>query len=127
VRAQGAAEIVLERCTGYLDGAGAAVALDEPMRAELDAVITGMASRGLRTLCLALRELPRERGLPDGYLEAAPDDDLTLCAIVGIKARPRAAPDAAAACFRNTNRNEDERALCASVGCQVCLLEPYQV
>ena len=44
-----------------------------------------MARTGLRTLCLAVRELPREKGLPDGYLEAPPDEDLALCAIVGIK------------------------------------------
>ena len=40
-----------------------------------------MARTGLRTLCLAVRE----QGLPDGYLEAPPDEDMTLCAIVGIK------------------------------------------
>ena len=85
---QGAAEIVLAQCTGFLDAAGSRAAMDDAARAELEDVITGMASSGLRTLCLSLRELPRERGLPDGYLEAPPDEDLTLCAIVGIKVAP---------------------------------------
>lgn len=52
---------------------------------ELEGCILSMARTGLRTLCLAVRELPREQGLPDGYLEAPPDEDMTLCAIVGIK------------------------------------------
>ncbi len=56
---------------------------------ELEGCILSMARTGLRTLCLAVRELPREAGLPEGYLEAPPDEDLTLCAIVGIKARRR--------------------------------------
>ena len=54
---------------------------------ELEGCILGMARTGLRTLCLAVRELPHEKGVPDGYLEAPPDEDLTLCAIVGIKVR----------------------------------------
>ena len=63
---------------------------------ELEGCILSMARTGLRTLCLAVRELPREQGLPDGYLEAPPDEDMTLCAIVGIKV---GAPDVRLLCL----------------------------
>ncbi|KAK9840937.1 hypothetical protein WJX81_001285 [Elliptochloris bilobata] len=98
---EGAAEIVLDRCTGFLNSAGERAAMDEATRSELEGVIMGMATQGLRTLCLAVRELPREGGLPDGYLEAPPDEDLTICAIVGIKDPVRKeVPDTMPTCQR---------------------------
>ena len=85
---QGAAEIVLARCVALLGERGE----EEPMRAEvrsaLEARITGMAASGLRTLCLAQRRLGRTRSdHAPGFFNTPPDEQLTLCCIVGIKAR----------------------------------------
>jgi magnesium-transporting ATPase (P-type) len=58
---KGAAEMVLSRCVGLVGTSGAVEPMTEVLQAELLGVITEMASRGLRTLCLAYRG---ERGLP---------------------------------------------------------------
>ena len=55
---QGAAEYVLANCTRYMNEAGEVVELGSQVREELQAAITAMADRGLRTLCLAYRDMP---------------------------------------------------------------------
>jgi magnesium-transporting ATPase (P-type) len=93
VRLQGAAEIVLRRCVSVMDPSGAEVPLSDGMRKVLEDTVTSMASSGLRTLCLTARDL--EASLADGppeALENPPDEQLTLCCIVGIKVCPRKAP-----------------------------------
>ena len=59
------------------------------MRSVLEETVTTMASTGLRTLCLTKRDINESMadGQPD-FFENPPDDNLTLCCIVGIKARP---------------------------------------
>lgn len=83
---QGAAEIVLARCVAVL-GEGA---LEQPMSAEtrcaLEAGITGMAASGLRTICLAQRRFAGVRSdYKPGFFDEPPEDELTLCCIIGIK------------------------------------------
>ena len=79
---------MLARCVALL-GEGA---VEEPLSAEarcaLEADITGMAASGLRTLCLAQRRLAGARSdYSQGFFDKPPDKQLTLCCIVGIKAR----------------------------------------
>lgn len=50
---QGAAEMVLSRCVAMIDSTGRALPMTEQLQSELLATVTEMASRGLRTLCLA--------------------------------------------------------------------------
>ena len=58
------------------------------VRSALEARITGMAASGLRTLCLAQRRLGKSRSdHAPGFFDTPPDEQLTLCCIVGIKAR----------------------------------------
>ena len=60
------------------------------MRAVLEETVTTMASTGLRTLCLTKRDI--DESLADGqpeFWENPPDDNLTLCCIVGIKVSHR--------------------------------------
>ena len=76
---KGAAEMVLEQCVKYIDASGRIANMSTNKRNELQGVITGMADKGLRTLCLAYREFEGE--VP----EESPDKDLTACCIVGIK------------------------------------------
>jgi len=93
---QGAAEIVLARCTALLDAGAAEQPLSAAARADLEAYITAMAASGLRTLCLAQRRFAGGRAdWPPGAFDEPPDEQLTLCCIVGIKAR---APSAWSAC-----------------------------
>lgn len=80
---QGAAEYVLANCTRYMNEAGEVVELGSQVREELQAAITGMADRGLRTLCLAYRDMPDAP--PASKLDEQPAEDLTACCIVGIK------------------------------------------
>ncbi|KAK9867201.1 hypothetical protein WJX84_002696, partial [Apatococcus fuscideae] len=62
-------------------------------------VITAMAERGLRTLCLAYRDMPDAPAASE--LQEQPAEDLTACCIVGIKDPVRKeVPDAVAVCKR---------------------------
>ena len=72
-----------------MDDAGSAVPLSDEMRAKLEETVTTMASSGLRTLCLTLRDM--DEGMAEGnaeFWENPPDEQLTLCCIVGIKVTP---------------------------------------
>ncbi|EIE19492.1 calcium-translocating P-type ATPase [Coccomyxa subellipsoidea C-169] len=99
---KGAAEIVLRRCVSVMDPSGNVVPLEDAMRAVLEETVTTMASTGLRTLCLTKRDI--DESLADGqpeFWENPPDDNLTLCCIVGIKDPVRKeVPGAVATCQR---------------------------
>lgn len=83
---KGAAEMVLTRCTAMLDASGASVPMTEALKSEMEAVVTDMASTGLRTLCLAYTDFEAQAaGRPDDYFEKPHEQDLTMLCIVGIK------------------------------------------
>ncbi len=65
---------------------GSVVPLGAEQRAELNEVVTQMANRGLRTLCLSYTDFPAEGNPPD-FLEKSYDENLVAICIVGIKVR----------------------------------------
>ena len=79
---KGAADVLLDRCVGVWTPRGI-VAVDKPalLKANED-----MASRGLRVLCLAMREWEQ---LPDTVSCATVEVDLTLVGLVGMMDPPR--------------------------------------
>ena len=79
---KGAAEMVLDQCVKYIDASGKTENMSTNKRNELQGVITSMADKGLRTLCLAYKDFEGE--VP----EESPDEDLIACCIVGIKVWP---------------------------------------
>ena len=83
---QGAAELVLKRCVSVMDDTGSVVPISEELRVKLEETVTSMASTGLRTLALTMRDM--DEGMAEGssnFWENPPDEQLTLCCIVGIK------------------------------------------
>ena len=75
--------MVLDRCTKYIEADGSAADLNNDKRQELSEVISSMADKGLRTLCLSYRQYEAQS---NGQLpEESPDEDLIACCIVGIK------------------------------------------
>lgn len=95
---KGAAEWVLQKCDTVADSSGAIVPLNDAMRAQLMEVVVGMASRGLRCICLASRQLPiDDPSRPADFFEdsANLDQQMTAMAIVGIKDPVRAEVPAA--------------------------------
>ena len=85
---QGAAEWVLQKCTHFLNTDGLADEMTEEQRTALYEVVTEMASRGLRTLCLAYTDLPLvDESRPADYFENPHADALIATCIVGIKVR----------------------------------------
>mmetsp|Transcript_25699 Transcript_25699/g.71910 ORF Transcript_25699/g.71910 Transcript_25699/m.71910 type:complete len:1007 (+) Transcript_25699:267-3287(+) len=97
---KGAAEIVLGRCVNYMDGDGAITPMPNSLRQKLlNEVVTEMAMRGLRTLCITYADFPSNT--PASTFEEAPERDLTLMAIVGIKDPVRKeVPEAVKTCMR---------------------------
>ena len=103
---------MLKRCVSVMDDEGAVVPLAEEMRTKLEETVTNMASTGLRTLCLTLRDM--YEGMAEGredFWENPPDEELTLCCIVGIKVRLWRLPDPlqlqrANACTGRASRQE---------------------
>ena len=83
---QGAAEWVLQKCTHYLNADGLAEEMTEEQRVTLDGTVTDMASRGLRTLCLAYTDLPLvDDSRPSDFFETPHVEGLIATCIVGIK------------------------------------------
>ncbi len=80
---QGAAEMVLDRCTRYIETDGSIVELSDEKKKELGDMISSMADKGLRTLCLSYRDYQADSD--DQLPEESPDEDLTACCVVGIK------------------------------------------
>lgn len=83
---KGAPDILLERCSRALDG-GDIVPLDDALRDRIRARNSAMASRGLRVLAAAERELS-----PDGVVRTVEDveQDLVFVGLVGMQDPPRA-------------------------------------
>ncbi|KAH9805643.1 calcium-transporting ATPase 8 plasma membrane-type [Citrus sinensis] len=84
---KGAAEIVLDSCTGYIDTDDRLVQMDEDKLLTFKKAIEDMASSSLRCVAIAYRTYERERIPDEEELSrwALPEDDLVLLAIVGIK------------------------------------------
>ncbi len=80
---QGAAEMVLDRCTRYIESDGSTVDLSDEKKKELGDMISSMADKGLRTLCLSYRDYRTDSD--NESPEESPDEDLTACCVVGIK------------------------------------------
>ena len=100
---KGAAEMVLTRCIAAIGADGEPKALSEQGKEELLRTVTQMASRGLRTLCLAYTDFPESdsRRSADFFSQAPPEHNLTALCIVGIKDPVRKeVPDAVATCQR---------------------------
>ncbi|DBB18563.1 hypothetical protein WJX82_010215 [Trebouxia sp. C0006] len=96
---KGAAEMVLDRCTRYIETDGSTVELSDEKKKELGDMISSMADKGLRTLCLSYRDYRTDSG--DEPPEESPDEDLTACCVVGIKDPVRKeVPEAVATCHR---------------------------
>lgn len=62
---KGAAEIVLECCTYYLDDSGKRILLSEEIKKEFLQVITLYASQSLRTISFAYKDLKKGEGGPN--------------------------------------------------------------
>ncbi|KAA6423560.1 MAG: P-type ATPase [Trebouxia sp. A1-2] len=95
------AEMVLRRCTKAIGTDGSVISMSTSLRAELEESTTGMAARGLRTLCITYRDFAAGVQRPADFFEEAPDTELICCAITGIKDPVRKeVPDAVAVCKR---------------------------
>ena len=80
---KGASEIVLGLCDKMMAGeTGKVKPISDAERRYANECIDRMANEGLRTLCIAYKDLPKA---PDAESEEAPEDKMTLLAIVGIK------------------------------------------
>ncbi len=79
--------MVLKVCESVVDGTGRPVQLSDDLRKELNEAVKEMASKGLRTPCLAVRDFPPDR--PSAFFDKPPTEELTLCCLVGIKARAK--------------------------------------
>ncbi len=82
---QGAAEMVLRRCTRAISTDGSVIFMSTALRAELEETTTGMAARGLRTLCITYKDFAAGVQRPVDFFEEAPGTELICCAITGIK------------------------------------------
>jgi len=79
---KGAAEIVSLLCTNYLKDDGSEAKIDDKVRKELELTVQNFSRQGLRTLCIAKRDLPKGTDMED--MDAI-EKDLTLVALVGIE------------------------------------------
>ncbi|TVU34703.1 hypothetical protein EJB05_16550 [Eragrostis curvula] len=74
---KGASEVVLQRCSCVIDGAGTVEKLTEAKAKRVASAIDAFACEALRTLCLAYQDVGSGNDIPgDGY---------TLIAVFGIK------------------------------------------
>lgn len=92
VHMKGAAEIVLESCTHYLNENGQKTPLNDDVKQKFLNIITKYASQSLRTISFAYRDLKPNEGGPDhniigdgDYLYDVEKGSFTLIAIIGIK------------------------------------------
>lgn len=98
---KGAAEWVLEKCTRLINEYGDIVDMTDDVRVSLSEVVVGMATRGLRCICLTYTDVPND--LPEEDIEDSSklDNNLIALAIVGIKDPVRQeVPDAVQTCQR---------------------------
>jgi len=92
---KGASEIILGRCTTQIDENGNVVDLPKTQIKAMEKYIDSMAEKGLRTLTFAYRDVDH------ADYEEAPEEQMTLIAILGIMdpIRP-GVPDAVHSCQR---------------------------
>ena len=96
---KGASEVVLDLCSMEMLPNGSTRRLEQAARANYARVISEWASSGLRTLALAYRDFEEYSEEEFGTLESAPENELTLLGIVGIKDPVRKqVPDAMKLC-----------------------------
>ena len=77
---------MLARCVAVLGEGAVEQLMSADTRSALEAVITDMAASGLRTICLAQRRFTGVRSsYKPGFFDEPPEDELTLCCIIGIK------------------------------------------
>lgn len=99
---KGASEIVLDLCDTELLSDGSTKPLTDASKSELTAIINSFASEGLRTLCLAYKDLGDAETGDDMYADQdVLEIGLTLISIVGIEdpVRPEV-PEAIQKCNR---------------------------
>jgi magnesium-transporting ATPase (P-type) len=94
IHTKGAPEQVLTRCTSVLRGRQQAQ-LTADDREQITRIMTGYATRGLRVLAPAYRELPGSAALPQQRQDA--EADLCLAGLVAMADPPRQAVPAAVA------------------------------
>lgn len=91
---KGAAEIILDSCSHWMDAQGKAVLMNDHMRNTLQKEIAHMASQSLRCIALAHRQLnvplplAKEVTHPPDLTQIPPEiptDQLTLTALLGLK------------------------------------------
>jgi len=88
---KGAAEIVLDSCSKYINADGDIVELTDQFKQEIiDTVIGKYAKDSLRTICLAYKDLKENEGGPtheleDGVNKVVEMSELTCIAILGIR------------------------------------------
>ncbi|CAI5695321.1 plasma membrane calcium-transporting ATPase 1 isoform X1 [Oreochromis niloticus] len=83
---KGASEILLEKCSKILVNSGRARGFKDENRLKVvKVVVEQMASKGLRTICLAYKDFPVSDGEPDWENEALILTGLTCIAVVGIE------------------------------------------
>ncbi|KZV28015.1 cation-transporting atpase plant [Dorcoceras hygrometricum] len=85
---KGAAEILIESCSSYIDANDCEIQMDEEKLSHFKKAIDDMAARSLRCLAITYRLFKVEKvPTTDEELEnwQLPEDDLILLAIVGIK------------------------------------------
>ncbi|PNW87451.1 hypothetical protein CHLRE_02g145100v5 [Chlamydomonas reinhardtii] len=99
---KGAAEWVLRRCSSLMRPDGSTEPMTEARLAEMIELVTSMAKRGLRCICLSYRDYAgSDPARPADFFEDADqvDNGLTCLAIVGIKDPVRKeVPDAVRTC-----------------------------
>lgn len=78
---KGAPDVLLERCTGYIDETGKIVALDEKARALISSKNAEMAHKALRVLAAAMKKLET---LPASYDPEALEKDLIFVGLTGM-------------------------------------------
>ncbi|KAI8997400.1 PMCA-type calcium-translocating P-type ATPase [Pilobolus umbonatus] len=84
IHTKGAAEIVLEACTHYVDIHGHVVPLNDCSKREQEIVIKSYAERSLRTIALAYRDIDSST-FESFDLETAPLHNLVLVGVIGIQ------------------------------------------
>ena len=89
---KGAAEIVLQSCSHYLNQDGEKVDLQDEMKSNLLQIITDYAKGALRTICFGYKDLRQGEGGPshedmdeEGVIHKIEKNGFVLIAIVGIK------------------------------------------
>ena len=85
VHCKGASEIVLSKCTSIIDQDGHVTSLNSEDRRDIvKTVVEPMADYGLRTICLAYKDFPKDT-TQDWEDEMAVVSELTCLGVVGIE------------------------------------------